>query len=963
MKGRISMNDFNQFYCTELTNLKMSQMYMSQMLDVVVQNNYRLSAELEASNHALYMQKTQFPRTLEHDISSGHYYIKERNGRIIPIGIIKIKEVIIINPHNNDTFDFVYVEYNTCETETYSTTIPYKDFVAKRLLQHFYKFQKHIDCPDKILRDVFYFLIMDSANQKALTIPAHIGWMLSDIDTGHYITGNNYNGIAYINCIPEYILNYRINPTTRKPKEVLKDYLRLAPQNWKTTFLLGFRITCLILSLYAPYQLELSQALAVETNNSQETAFAIAMLKTFNRFSNTTLALNSAKSKISQELAETNDGICVFHDTFLIENEKKILDSLTPIVNDLQHAADSKEHSRHGIAIISKFVSHLFPSELICTLNLDGIQYNGSASELMRISEEMDFIIIQIIENNMKEARSLIENMLEIQNKYLSQIFTDNVKNTCLLIKASLMLAGLIFNYKFLDKEAEINIVNLMRQNNDSEFNSSQIIADDFSDVVNNLIRNDEFNLVRKESDTVFTSCSNTVMVMNGNLEFEPVIIYKKILPLMNTTHNRDKLINALTECSYLYATNKNRHPVSVYDENGKAQLIHTYSISCNILDHDNRYKVDNLANQEYLLKKAEIPESDFLPLLSLPVGETAGRQECFSNNENNHIYITGQSGFGKSFLLSQIVYNSALIGQKVIIFDSSDSFNPEAVSNNISPEFLKNHVTFHSLEEDGIPVDLFNLDGSMTLPQRKNLLAGILSAAASDLSAVQFRTLKTVLSNILSITDSGDQIRPEDILAFFDENDNTQKSLINRFYSIFEDIESCSMSDKTWRQFIEDSKDVIIISTQSAFTQNGNQLIDMLLATLYNYQLQGTDYQLDIFIDEMQNQNISDGSPIWKILREGRKYHIAFIGATQKYFQKGDPVGKVMNNAETLIFLKPTTDSEKDAATVLGFKKNEINKFHKMNRGDCIISGKFYSKRFGCNRPAVLSGKVYSNR
>lgn len=128
------------------------------MLGVVIQNNYRLCAALQASNQALYMQKIQFPRTLEQDLSSRHYYSRERNGRIIPIGIIKIKEVITINPQDNDTFEFVYVEYSTYETETYSATIPYNDFVAKRILKHLYKFQKHIDCPDKILRFVALWL-------------------------------------------------------------------------------------------------------------------------------------------------------------------------------------------------------------------------------------------------------------------------------------------------------------------------------------------------------------------------------------------------------------------------------------------------------------------------------------------------------------------------------------------------------------------------------------------------------------------------------------------------------------------------------------------------------------------------------------------------------------------------------------------------------------------------------------
>lgn len=134
-----------------------------------------------------------------------------------------------------------------------------------------------------------------------------------------------------------------------------------------------------------------------------------------------------------------------------------------------------------------------------------------------------------------------------------------------------------------------------------------------------------------------------------------------------------------------------------------------------------------------------------------------------------------------------------------------------------------------------------------------------------------------------------------------------------------------------------------------------------MLLATLYNYQLCGAENQLDIVIDEMQTQNVSDGSPIYKILKEGRKYHIAFIGATQSFYQKHDPVGKVMNHAETMIFLKPKTDSEKDAANVLGLTQKEMRKFRMMDRGDCFVSGKFYNKAEGCNRPAVLYGKVFS--
>ena len=646
-----------------------------------------------------------------------------------------------------------------------------------------------------------------------------------------------------------------------------------------------------------------------------------------------------------------------------LKMKRKSLECIAPIVNDLQNASGSSHNSCHGIIILSKFVQHLLPPELICTINLNGVQYDSSASEIMRICEEMDFMIIQIIQNNIKNAKEVLGKIIEINDKHLRKRITGNAANTCLLIIVSLRLVELIFEDKFLDAETIKHILNVTQNNNNSEFDSSQSIADDFCSVINEALRNNEFPLILKESDTVFTPGSHTIMVMNGNLEIEPSTIEQKILPRMKTTQNRNKLIDSLIKQGYLYSTNKNRHPVSVYDENGKSRLIRTYSISCTILDRDNRYSVDNLTNQEYLLESSEIPASDFLPLIALPYGKTAGRQEIFSNEENNHMYVTGQSGFGKSYALSQIIYHSACAGHKVVIFDSSDSFTQKAVTRNISPEFLEHSVTFHSLEKDGIPVDLFSLDGITTLPQQKKLLAGVLSSATKDLSHIQLNSLKKVLSYILTSISPGEQIQPQDILDFFDEDDVTQKSLKNRFQSLFEDIESCGMSSETWETFIKASKNVIIISTQSAFTANGNQLIDMLLATLYNYQLRGTDFQLDIVVDEMQNQNFFDGSPIWKILREGRKYHIAFIGATQPYFQKSDPLGKVMNHAETLIFLKPKADSEKDVAAVLGFKKNETEKFRKMDRGDCIISSKFYSKQYGCNRPAVLSGKIYSKK
>ena len=66
------------------------------------------------------------------------------------------------------------------------------------------------------------------------------------------------------------------------------------------------------------------------------------------------------------------------------------------------------------------------------------------------------------------------------------------------------------------------------------------------------------------------------------------------------------------------------------------------------------------------------------------------------------------------------------------------------------------------------------------------------------------------------------------------------------------------------------------------------------------------------------------------------------------------------MKYAATNIFLKPTIDSEKNVADVLGFSKHEISKFRTMKPGDCYIEGYIYNNESKRNEPATIKGTVY---
>ena len=130
-------------------------------------------------------------------------------------------------------------------------------------------------------------------------------------------------------------------------------------------------------------------------------------------------------------------------------------------------------------------------------------------------------------------------------------------------------------------------------------------------------------------------------------------------------------------------------------------------------------------------------------------------------------------------------------------------------------------------------------------------------------------------------------------------------------------------------------------------------------MATLYNYQHDNQQVALDVFIDEIQNQNFTKTSPIRKIMKEGRNSHISFFGATQDYYPHNIDLGSVMGKAGTQIFLKPASNSESLVLAELRYRKSELYRFDDMERGDIIVKANLFNQKLGRNVPVILSGHV----
>ncbi len=79
------------------------------------------------------------------------------------------------------------------------------------------------------------------------------------------------------------------------------------------------------------------------------------------------------------------------------------------------------------------------------------------------------------------------------------------------------------------------------------------------------------------------------------------------------------------------------------------------------------------------------------------------------------HFFALGKSGSGKTHCLTERMVSMQKLPRPVIVFDTSESFTEEEILEKLSvgcgetaekkvQAYIAEHITFHRIEEDGIP-------------------------------------------------------------------------------------------------------------------------------------------------------------------------------------------------------------------------------------------------------------------
>ncbi len=249
---------------------------------------------------------------------------------------------------------------------------------------------------------------------------------------------------------------------------------------------------------------------------------------------------------------------------------------------------------------------------------------------------------------------------------------------------------------------------------------------------------------------------------------------------------------------------------------------------------------------------------------------------------DNRHLLISGRPGSGKTYTLCHIAAYYASIDHNVIIFDGSGLLSLSYLKDIFSPEYIDKNITYYSIKEKGeVPVNLFeryNSDASIA-----EYIFGLLECNLINLPKAKFSQLKSDLTDYLL---EGFEIRSFGELYKFKDyylEKGSRTKLKENLFPVLNDIKEHSLSENTWKEIFSGDTSITIISVLKS--ESTSSLLKMMLYNLYIYQRKVFENEkakpLDIFIDELHDDDVKNDTIIKRIIEQGRHWGIGLAAGT----------------------------------------------------------------------------------
>ena len=856
-----------------------------------------------------------------------------------------------------DGVEKVYIKVDYfCGAENNQTAVIPVDKISKvQLLPYFNGFKR--ECSKALANEFLYCSLIQLINSKDLNnsvYPEFPGLYFQTDDNGKVIDAD------YL-CLDNEIddsVNELLSPSFQKKvlgftdksfTQVLNDIKPYLNEN-ATYVLLAYSLAGTLASFLALCSHDLPAVLTVATKDEDGEKLASCFLKSFDRCKQPK-SLSISKTELTKILRAAKDEVVVLRDDTTAESNVKRTSSLDTILG----IRSDEAYKAHLIAILSNTIHYFMPPERVLPLEMGESFGKGiSTKERCVLGDNlsaMHRILIDEFCYAFPGHSTKLNAMITALKREDYGFDNESAKSTFAVLYGVLLFWAEVFHTK-LPYGFKEYLIKLIADSQSMETGKDLATINTFFHLLDDRILSGILKVTESGRDMAFCEGQNMLIHDGEFLLMEESTMKNVFLPRISTAATVSGILSALKQESYLVSTNGNRKPTTVYDKNKTPKQMKLIAFRFeNMVSSDTLQTIESLKIRQYF--GSAIPDKAFIPLIQDFRGKTAGQLLC--RGMNQHRFVTGKSGSGKTIFLILLLYWLSQAGNRVVVFDSSSSFTKETLKKALPAAFVEEHVTFYNMKQEGVPVNLFHTYASDKPRSRKEMLCSILGEAIHEPSLNQEQALAEFIRGMLLKNENPTYL---DFLTCLEDAEGTSElSIVHKFKSVFSDMMDNNEDPKDdWFTFLGKCKDIVIISMDEVTGENGSQMMDMMLASLYHAQLHEDEpAQLSIVLDEIQNQNLSDGSVICKILKEGRKHCIDLNYATQ-YVAEAKK-NRMLKQAALSVYFQPDQASRASVASMLGLKKRDEYRLDRLCVGECFMQGSIYNFDTGCNEEAVVIG------
>ncbi len=334
----------------------------------------------------------------------------------------------------------------------------------------------------------------------------------------------------------------------------------------------------------------------------------------------------------------------------------------------------------------------------------------------------------------------------------------------------------------------------------------------------------------------------------------------------------------------------------------------------------------------------------------------------------NRHMLIFGGTGSGKTYGIQCLLAEMARQKLHSLIVDYTDGFLPSQVE----PPFqqavkLKNNYIY----SEKLPLNPFQAQQRIVDPSLPVFIEkpfDVATRVASIFNSVYESMGDQQTSALIRVVEQGIIDNPkfsmDDIPQLLRvEGGQSSESLASKLDPFIRSEPFRSGIDSSWESMLTSTHHWVNVLQLTTLARDIQKLVtEFVLWNLYDYACStgNKNRPIPIVLDEIQNLDHRSNSPIDKMIREGRKFGLSLILATQTTSNFDQEQRDRLFQAGHKLFFKPATTEISSFATILSTatsisKADWSERLSKLEKGQCWSLGSVVTSNGMLKEAAVL--------